>query len=76
MINVSKMVWAFDIRAPLDPRTGKPVHVDDDVVTAYTSGVLFHPNKFPISITPRSEKHVEILRHDLEKAKLVFQKYE
>ncbi|KAF5688731.1 cytochrome 98A9, partial [Fusarium globosum] len=50
----SKMLWAFDISLPTDPKTGKPVEIDSSVETGYTEGLVLSINDFPVNLKVRS----------------------
>lgn len=69
MLNIAKIVWAFD----LSP--GSEV-VDVDVETAYHNGFLIAPKRFPILITPRSERHRDIIVKEYENMKPFWEKYD
>lgn len=66
---MAKIAWAFD----LSPGSGA---VDDDIDTAYSDGFLIAPKKFPILITPRSDRHKDVIVNEYESIKPFFQKYE
>ncbi|EXJ75912.1 uncharacterized protein A1O5_00420 [Cladophialophora psammophila CBS 110553] len=71
MINMSKMAWAFDIKAD---QNAPPL--DLDVETGYSDGFVFGPNPFSASFSIRSEQHQETILKEYEEAKTFFQKYE
>ncbi|KAH8749244.1 cytochrome P450 [Diaporthe sp. PMI_573] len=58
MINVVKMVWAFDI-IPDNP------NVDADIKTAYDGGAGVAPFNFPLQFKPRSPQHVEVIEREM-----------
>ncbi|KAJ4387826.1 hypothetical protein N0V93_008429 [Gnomoniopsis smithogilvyi] len=59
---VSRLLWAFNIDKALDD-DGREVVPDPERLT---QGFILHPEPFPASITPRSEKHAVLLRKDWE----------
>ncbi|KAK7978164.1 hypothetical protein PG988_005654 [Apiospora saccharicola] len=69
MLNMAKIAWAFNL-AP-----GSAV-VNDDIGTAYSDGFLIAPEKFPLLITPRSNRHGEIIQNEYNATKPFWQKYE
>lgn len=70
MVNMAKLVWAFDMLP------GSDDVVDVDIKSAYTDGFLTCPKKFPIKFIPRSKTHEDVIRKEFEAAKLIFVKYE
>ena len=68
MVNMAKIAWAFN----LSPGPG-PVNVD--INTAYSEGFLIAPEKFPISFTPRSDKHKDVIVKEYEALKPFFAQY-
>ena len=69
MVNMAKLVWAFDL-------TPGSKTVDVDIRTAYTDGFLTSPKKFPITFKARSEMHKRVIEREYETAKLFFALYE
>jgi hypothetical protein len=69
MVNIAKIVWAFNL-AP------GAAAVDVGVATAYCEGFLTSPKRFPVSITPRSTKHEEVINEEYNLAKAELAKYE
>lgn len=61
---IARMLWAFNIEKAVDAE-GREVTPDQD---ALTEGFLVQPKAFPAKITPRSEKHAEIVRSAWEEA--------
>lgn len=57
---VSRTLWAFDFKRPVDPKTGKekPLPDIDDLV----GGIAVQPAPFEVVITPRSEKKAQMIR--------------
>jgi len=56
-INISRMLWAFDIRPKIRP-DGTEVLVDD---MAFTNGFLSQPLPFECSIMPRDQGRAEVI---------------
>ncbi|RYP80176.1 hypothetical protein DL769_002589 [Monosporascus sp. CRB-8-3] len=69
MLNMAKIAWAFD----LSPGSGA---VDDNIDTAYHDGFLIAPKKFPILITPRSDRHKNVIADEYHSIKSFWEKYE
>jgi len=61
----SKLLWAFDIREPIDPVTGDTIELDPN---AYNPGITQAPLPFRVRITPRSEEHATVLQKELQAA--------
>lgn len=66
---MAKIAWAFD----LSPGSGA---VDDNVNTAYYDGFLIAPKKFPILITPRSDRHKKVISDEYYSIENFWEKYE
>lgn len=62
LLAVSRLLWAFNIDKALDEE-GKEVVPDPENLT---QGFLIHPEPFPASIKPRSQKHAAVLQNDWE----------
>ncbi|KAF9890591.1 hypothetical protein FE257_005722 [Aspergillus nanangensis] len=58
-ILTARLLWAFDVRAPVDPTTGKSVEYD---LWAYTKTRLFGPQPFPAEFKIRSPQKERIVR--------------
>lgn len=79
MINVSKLVWAFDILPGKDSISGEQLsreEIDDSIDTAWTSGFLTAPKKFPLELRVRSAMHKDVIGRELGEARTTFQQYE
>jgi cytochrome P450 len=50
---ISRLLWAYDIRAGLDAN-GEVAKIDDTILT---SGFVWRPKPFPVVFTPRSTHH-------------------
>ncbi|KAL4768641.1 cytochrome P450 [Aspergillus nidulans var. acristatus] len=68
-INIAKLVWAFDFE-----RVKGEENVDVSVETGYEGGFLVCPKKFPIRITPRSEKRAAVIEKEFEGLKGFYEK--
>ena len=68
MVNMSKVVWAFDIRP-------QSTAVDVDIETAYSDGFLTSPKQFSLAITPRSSKHREVIAREYKSAQTYLARY-
>lgn len=69
---VAKMLWAFKIEPALDEQ-GKEIELD---TTAYDDGIVAVPLPYRVRFTPRSEKHVEVLRREFEAVEQLLRKWE
>ncbi|RYC55237.1 hypothetical protein CHU98_g10974 [Xylaria longipes] len=61
---ISRLLWAFDFRRPVDPSTGKEIVPDMEDLT---EGLLVCPNSFDADITPRSESKANAIRVEWNK---------
>lgn len=61
---IARMLWAFNLEKAVDA-AGREITPDQE---ALTEGFLVQPAPFPAKITPRSEKHAEIVRTAWEEA--------
>lgn len=61
---ISRLVWAFRMERPVGA-DGDPIVPDPDAIT---QGVLVQPMPFPARITPRSERHAEVIRSAWEES--------
>ncbi|KAJ5706838.1 hypothetical protein N7488_006639 [Penicillium malachiteum] len=68
MINMSKMVWLFNVL----PLGSEPLDVS---ISSFDDGILVAPKKFPVQFVPRSDVHVQVIRDELEEAKELFARY-
>lgn len=55
---ISRMLWAFNFEKAMDAQ-GREITPDQE---AFTEGFLVQPEPFPAKVTPRSEKHAEMVR--------------
>ncbi|KAF4474647.1 cytochrome P450 oxidoreductase [Fusarium agapanthi] len=69
----AKLIWAFDISEPVDPKTGKVQPLDVD---AYTSSNLVCPMPFNVQMKPRSQAHVESIKREIAGAEEFLSQYE
>lgn len=60
LLAMARLLWAFKIEKAIGD-DGKEIIPDP---AKLTQGFLVQPEPFPASITPRSEKHVEVLKKD------------
>ena len=64
-INISRLLWAFDIRPSVDPVTGSEILPDS---WNFTNGFNSRPVSFDCQITPRNRSIAEVIRRDCENA--------
>lgn len=70
---VAKVLWAFDIQIPIDPKTGECFKLDPD---NYNEGFLHGPAPFEAIFAPRSQKHMDVIKAELPGAKSFLKPYE
>lgn len=61
---MSRLLWAFDFRRPVDKSTGKEIVPDMEDLT---EGLLVCPNPFNADIRPRSEAKAQAVKAEWEK---------
>jgi hypothetical protein len=69
---VARILWAFNIEPAIDGKTGEKIELRTD---AYTDGFIRQPLPFTLKITPRSEKHAEVIRTDFKAVKGFLRKW-
>ncbi|KAF8813067.1 cytochrome P450, partial [Phlegmacium glaucopus] len=68
-IILSRLIWALDLTAPIDPATGRAKVPDiNDEEATYTSGFVSVPRIFSVSFKPRSHGREEQVRRTFQKA--------
>ncbi|KAF8810830.1 cytochrome P450 [Phlegmacium glaucopus] len=68
-IVLSRLIWALDLKAPIDPATGRAKVPDiNDEEATYTSGFVSVPRIFPVSFKPRSHGREEQVRRAFQEA--------
>ncbi|KAI0390715.1 cytochrome P450 [Xylariaceae sp. FL0594] len=63
-LGVSRLVWAFDFKRPIDEATGREIVPD---MVDLTHGLLVCPKPFEADIKPRSEARAQAVRDEWEK---------
>ena len=61
-LGIARMLWAFNLEKAVDAE-GHEVVPDPDELS---QGFLVHPKPFPARITPRSDRHAELVRQEWE----------
>ena len=59
-ILAARLLWAFDVKAPPDSRTGNPMEYD---LWNYTPTRLFGPRPFPVDFQVRNGRQKQIQEH-------------
>jgi cytochrome P450 len=60
-LGMSRMLWAFDIKAPIDPISKKPTFPEQDKLT---QGLFVMPEEFTADIRPRSVERANRVREE------------
>jgi cytochrome P450 len=68
----AKVLWAFEIIEPTDPKTGQGI-LDVD---AYTEGLLHAPLPYQVIFKPRSEAHIATIRREYKAAMAALEPFE
>ncbi|KAI0594640.1 cytochrome P450 [Biscogniauxia sp. FL1348] len=58
---MSRILWAFDLKRPIDPTTGQEIIPDMDDIS---EGIFVQPNPFGAVITPRNEHKAQRVRDE------------
>ncbi|KUI59392.1 Fumitremorgin C synthase [Cytospora mali] len=61
-LGISRLLWAFNLERAVDANGQEIVPNADDL----TQGFLVQPKPFPAKITPRSERHAELVKKEWE----------
>ncbi|RGP61683.1 cytochrome p450 [Fusarium sporotrichioides] len=69
MLNMAKIAWTFNLASNSSA-------VNDDIDSAYHDGFLIAPKKFPIKITPRTERHKEVIMNEYDSIQSFWDKYD
>jgi hypothetical protein len=70
---VARILWAFNIEPAIDGKTREKMEIRTD---AYTDGFIRQPLPFKLRITPRSEKHAEVIKRDFKGVEGFLRKWE
>lgn len=70
---ISKLLWAFNIEAPIDPATGQKIMPDPN---AYKEGISHGPLPFKVVFKPRSQAHVDVIMKECDKSLSMLQQWE
>ncbi|KAK5203327.1 hypothetical protein LTR41_010970 [Exophiala xenobiotica] len=80
IINMSKLVWVFDIGPGTDVDTGRQLlkeEINDFVETAWTDGFLTAPKPFPVTLRVRSPAHKAVIDKECREAQdTIFREYD
>ncbi|KAH0044244.1 putative cytochrome P450, partial [Aureobasidium melanogenum] len=79
LINIAKLVWAFNITPGLHPQEGRVLNkeeIDDSMETQWTDGFLTAPKPFPVMLKVRSAQHQQTIDNECDAAQInTFSKY-
>ncbi|KAJ5669213.1 hypothetical protein N7462_010283 [Penicillium macrosclerotiorum] len=74
---IAKIVWAFDISAGVDEKTGLPIIPDVNPQTGYKEGLVLTARPFSCDISVRSEARRATILQEFEKAERdIFSQFE
>ncbi|OAG38867.1 hypothetical protein AYO21_06898 [Fonsecaea monophora] len=80
--SISKIIWAFDISPAIDPRTGKPEHINTAAFTvngqhsAFIGGANRVAKPFNVVIAPRSQARVETIKREYAEAEPLLSQFD
>lgn len=64
---ISRLLWAFNFDKAVNAHGAKITPDQDDLM----EGLLTRPSSFPAKITPRSEKHAQMLRDEWDECRIL-----
>ncbi|KAF2637168.1 cytochrome P450 [Massarina eburnea CBS 473.64] len=70
---LARFLWAFRIEQAVDKETGEKIDIDLD---AFEDKLITGPMPFQVRFTPRSQRHVEIIRKELDDVSELLKKWE
>jgi cytochrome P450 len=70
---LSAMLWTFRIEHAVDQKTGEAIPIDTE---AFEDKLITGPKPFKVRFTPRSPKHVEVIKRELENVSGLLKKWE
>lgn len=70
---LSALLWAFRLEYAIEERTGEEIPIDTE---AFEDLLITGPKPFKARFTPRSPKHVETLKRELQAATSVLKAWE
>jgi cytochrome P450 len=70
---IARLLWAFRIEHAIDEKTGEKIEIDSE---AFEHKLIAGPMPFQVTFTPRSERHVEVLKRELESVSELLRKWE
>ncbi|KAF1994944.1 cytochrome P450 [Amniculicola lignicola CBS 123094] len=70
---LSAMLWAFRLEHAIKKETGEEIPIDTE---AFEDKLIAGPKPFKIRFTPRSPKHVEVIKRELENASGLLKQWE
>ncbi|KAF9263362.1 cytochrome P450 [Marasmius fiardii PR-910] len=66
---LARIIWAFDLQVPRDPKTGNPLVPDiNDEEATFTTGFVSVPKIYPVAFVPRTEVRKEMVMKAFEQA--------
>ncbi|KAF5373394.1 hypothetical protein D9757_009758 [Collybiopsis confluens] len=72
-INTASLIWAFSFSPYRDPKSGKEILPD---MSHYSVGVIASPKPVKLQITPRSQKHVDVIEKCFQETGGIFAPFE
>ncbi|KAL9622814.1 MAG: hypothetical protein Q9160_002933 [Pyrenula sp. 1 TL-2023] len=70
---LSTMLWAFRLEHATNEATGEEIPIDTE---AFEDKLITGPKPFKVRFTPRSPKHVEVIKRELAKASGLLKEWE
>jgi cytochrome P450 len=70
---LSTILWAFRLEHAIDDITGEQISIDTE---AFEDKLIAGPKPFKVRFTPRSQRHIEVIKRELESASALLKKWE
>lgn len=71
---LSRLIWGIDLRAPVNPKTGKVIIPDiADEEATWTEGFVSNARVFDVNFEPRSNRHAAIITRSFEDSQAEWQ---
>lgn len=70
---VARILWAFRIERAVDEKTGEKIEIDLD---AYEDKMVCGPEPFKVKFTPRSQRHVDLIKKEVGDVREILRAWE
>jgi cytochrome P450 len=70
---LARLLWAFRIEHAVDKKTGERIEIDPE---AFEDKLITGPKPFQVMFTPRSQRHVDIIKRELKDVSGLLKRWE